>query len=120
MSSVIVIPKTYAANPTITTLFTVTASGNATNFIIRMFGISDDITNTVNHAINVSYGLVFDGTDITAATILTPVLPSSAFSWVLLNNTASFNFAPTSSGGNYTVVVYLVSPTFDSTADVNY
>lgn len=83
----------YAAFPTFTPLFTITASNTPTNVLVKVFAIVDDITSSVIIAADQSYTLVWDGTAFTSVTPYAGVA-SLAFKFTISGAVATFGITP--------------------------
>lgn len=110
----------YSANPTPTSLFNVTGSGPSTNYMIKVLGTADDITNTATQCIDASYCMAWEGTDFTSITLINGIQPST-FSWDMFSGAAFFNFTPvvSASGGSFGLSGILVISNSNSPASVN-
>jgi hypothetical protein len=78
--------KAYIANPTTTTLFTATASGVPSNFIIRILATSDDSNNSLAHSAWAVYVINWDGTNIVAINKISSETPPTSFAWAIGSN----------------------------------
>lgn len=90
MSARHVFHKAYAASPATTTLFTITAPG-ATNYIINILGTSNDLTFVLEHSIDMTYCLSWNGSFYNNIAM---DIPPTQFVWVAAGNVLSFNFTP--------------------------
>jgi hypothetical protein len=109
----------YAANPATTTLFTVTGAGVAANYVVKVFGTTDDITNVAAQSVDMSYLLTWNGITFTAKRNLSGVSPG-AITWSLAGNVASFNFTPAGGSGSVGAHVTLAIPNTNSPGFLSY
>jgi len=118
MSIIYSLTKPYAANPTTTTLLSIVGSGPPTNYIVKIFGTSDDTTNVMTHTVDASYQLTWNGVTYSGTNTL-GVSPGS-FSWVIVGNTAAFNFTPMAGAGagNFGLHVVVIMSNTDSPAQL--
>jgi hypothetical protein len=105
------------AGGTATTLLTVTGSGPATNYIMKIFGLSDDTTNAALQSVDASYALTWNGSGFTGPNTI-GYSPPLSFAWDLSSNPAAFNFTPVEAapGGSFGVYAILMMANTNSPA----
>lgn len=107
------------AGATGTTLLTITGAGVAANYVIKIMGTTDDNSNTNNQSVDMSYLLVWDGTNFISMLNFSGTAPA-AFTWSISGNVASFNFTPVGSAGNIGIYAILGIPNSSSLGYISY
>lgn len=99
MSIIYTFTKEYLADPSTTSLFTLTCT-LPSNYIIDIMGTSNDLFNAMAHSVHTTYVISWDGVTFT----IIPMGASPAqYGWSSAGNVTFFNFSPVIGASNGTI-----------------